>query len=148
VKKPQKFFTNVVGSLYTILMNVKMIDTEKAKRILGLNKDEQWVAPSVIVNTRKGLALVCYEGVGWFADDEGIYKILVGDEWNDWVRDITEEQLLSIISNEETTLHKLIDPHNDRTRANLGIWERQIAGIDQNVVGSDYNVIKREVANV
>jgi hypothetical protein len=128
-------------------MNVKMIDTQKAKSILGLNKEEQWVAPSVVVNTRKGLALVCYEGVGWFSDDEGIYKILVGDEWNDWVRDITEEQLLSIISNEETTLHKLIDPHNDRTRANLGIWERQIEDIDQNVVGSDYNVIKREVAN-
>jgi hypothetical protein len=128
-------------------MNVKMIDTEKAKSILGLNKDEQWVAPSVVVNTRKGLALVCYEGVGWFADDEGIYKILVGDEWNDWVRDITEEQLLSIISNEETTLHQLIDPHNDRTRANLSLWQKTIEGYDQNVVGSDYNVRKKEVAN-
>jgi hypothetical protein len=84
--------------------------------------------------------------VGWFSYN-GVYQILVGDEWNDWVRDITEEQLLSIISNEETTLHKLIDPHNDRTRTNLGIWERQIEDIDQNVVGSDYNVIKREVAN-
>jgi hypothetical protein len=127
-------------------MNVKMIDTEKAKSVLGLNKEEHWVAPSVVVNTRKGLAIVCYEGVGWFSDN-GVYKILVGDEWNDWVRDITEEQLLSIISNEETTLHKLIDPHNDRTRGNLYTWENTIEGYDQNVVGSHYNVIKREVAN-
>ncbi len=124
-----------------------MIDTEKAKNVLGLNKDEHWVAPSAVVNTRKGLALVCYEGVGWFGDKDGSYKILVGDEWNDWVRDITEEQLLSIISNEETTLHKLIDPHNDRTRANLSLWERQIQDIDQNVVGSDYNVMERKEAN-
>jgi len=125
-----------------------MIDTEKAKSILGLNKDEQWVAPSVVVNTRKGLALVCYEGVGWFADKDKVYKILVGDEWNDWVRDITEEQLLSIISDEETTLHQLIDPYNDRTRANLSLWQNVIEGYDQNVVGSNYNVINREVANV
>jgi hypothetical protein len=127
-------------------MNVKMIDTEKAKNVLGLTKDEHWVAPSVVVNTPKGLAVVCYEGVGWF-EDEGMYKILVGDEWNDWVKEITKDELLSLISNEETTLSKLIDPHNDRTRSNLWIWENQIKNTPQNVVGSDYNVIKREVAN-
>jgi hypothetical protein len=127
-------------------MNVKMIDTEKAKNVLGLTKDEHWVAPSVVVNTPKGLAVVCYEGVGWF-EDEGMYKILVGDEWNDWVKEITKDELLSLISNEETTLSKLIDPHNDRTRSNLWIWENQIKNTPQNVVGSDYNVMEREEAN-
>ena len=127
-------------------MNVKMIDTEKAKSVLGMTRDEHWVAPSVVVNTPKGLAVVCYEGVGWFSDN-GTYKILVGDEWNDWTKDITEEQLLSVISDEETTLHKLIDPYNDRTRSNLWIWENKIKDTPQNVVGSDYNVIKKEVAN-
>ena len=123
-----------------------MIDTEKAKSVLGMTRDEHWVAPSVVVNTPKGLAVVCYEGVGWFSDN-GTYKILVGDEWNDWTKDITEEQLLSVISDEETTLHKLIDPYNDRTRSNLWIWENKIKDTPQNVVGSDYNVIKKEVAN-
>jgi hypothetical protein len=137
---------NVGGSQYNIPMNVKMIDTEKAQILLGMTKEEHWVAPSVVVNTPKGLAVVCYEGVGWF-EDEGKYKILVGDEWNDWVKEITKDELLSIISNEETTLHKLIDPHNDRTRSNLFTWENQIKNTPQNVVGSDYNVIKREVAN-
>jgi hypothetical protein len=127
-------------------MNVKMIDTEKAQILLGMTKEEHWVAPSVVVNTPKGLAVVCYEGVGWF-EDEGMYKILVGDEWNDWTKEITKDELLSIISNEETTLHKLIDPHNDRTRSNLFTWENQIKNTPQNVVGSDYNVIKKEVAN-
>jgi len=128
-------------------MNVKMIDTRKAKNVLGLTKDEHWVAPSVVVNTPKGLAVVCYEGVGWF-EDEGKYKILVGDEWNDWVKEITKDELLSLISNEETTLEKLIDPHNDRTRSNLSIWKNQIKNTPQNVVGSDYNVMEREEANV
>lgn len=138
---------NVGGYQYNIPMNVKMIDTEKAQILLGMTKEEHWVAPSVVVNTPKGLAVVCYEGVGWF-EDEGMYKILVGDEWNDWTKEITKDQLLSIISNEETTLHKLIDPHNDRTRSNLFTWENQIKNTPQNVVGSDYNVIKREVADV
>ena len=146
MKISQKFFTNVGGSLYTILMNVKMIDTEKAEILLGMTKEGHWVAPSVVVNTPKGLAVVCYEGVGWF-EDEGTYKILVGDEWNDWTKEITKDQLLSIISNEETTLHKLIDPHNDRTRSNLFTWENQIKNTPQNVVGSDYNERKKEVAN-
>jgi hypothetical protein len=137
---------NVGGYRYTILMNVKMIDTEKAQILLGMTKEEHWVAPSVVVNTPKGLAVVCYEGVGWF-EDEGMYKILVGDEWNDWTKEITKDELLSIISNEETTLHKLIDPHNDRTRSNLFTWENQIKNTPQNVGGSDYNVIKKEVEN-
>jgi hypothetical protein len=132
--------------LYTILMNVKMIDTEKAQILLGMTKEEHWVAPSVVVNTPKGLAVVCYEGVGWF-EDEGMYKILVGDEWNDWVKEITKDELLSIISNEDTTLDQLIDPHNDRTRSNLSIWKSQIKNTPQNVVGSDYNGRKKEVAN-
>jgi hypothetical protein len=137
---------NVGGYRYTILMNVKMIDTEKAQILLGMTKEGQWVAPSAVVNTPKGLAVVCYEGVGWF-EDEGMYKILVGDEYNDWTKSITKKELLTIISNEETTLHKMIDPHNDRTRSNLWIWENQIKNTPQNVVGSDYNVIEREEAN-
>ena len=124
--------------MYTILMNVKMIDTEKAEILLGMTKEGQWVAPAVVVNTPKGLAVVCYEGVGWF-EDEGMYKILVGDEYGDWVKSITKDELLSIISNEETTLHKLIDPHNDRTRANLSIWQNQIKDTPQNVGGLVYN---------
>ena len=71
-----------------------------------MTKEGDWVAPSAVVNTPKGLAVVCYEGVGWF-EDEGMYKILVGDEYSDWVKSITKDELLSIISNEETTLHKM-----------------------------------------
>ena len=123
-----------------------MIDTKKAQILVGMTKEGHWVAPSVVVNTPKGLAVVCYEGVGWF-EDEGMYKILVGDEYNDWVKEITKDELLSIISNEETTLDQLIDPHNDRTRSNLSIWKGQIKNTPQNVVGSDYNERKKEVAH-
>ena len=136
---------NVGGYQYNILMNVKMIDTEKAEILLGMTKEGHWVAPHAVVNTPKGLATVCYEGVGWF-EFEGMYSILVGDEYRDWTKLITKKELLSIISNEETTLHQLIDPHNDRTRSNLFTWQNQIKNTPQNVVGSDYNEIKEEVS--
>ena len=137
---------NVGGYQYNIPMNVKMIDTEKAEILLGMTKEGHWVAPHAVVNTPKGLATVCYEGVGWF-EFEGMYSILVGDDYRDWTKLITKKELLSIISNEETTLHKMIDPHNDRTRSNLFTWQNQIKNTPQNVVGSDYNGTKREVAN-
>jgi hypothetical protein len=76
-----------------------------------------------------------------------MYNILVGDEYRDWTKQITKKELLSIISNEETTLDQLIDPHNDRTRSNLSIWKSQIKNTPQNVVGSEYNERKKEVAN-
>jgi hypothetical protein len=111
-----------------------------------MTKEGHWVAPHAVVNTPKGLATVCYEGVGWF-EYEGMYSILVGDDYRDWTKLITKKELFSIISNEETTLHKMIDPHNDRTRSNLFTWENQIKNTPQNVVGSDYNETKKEVAN-
>lgn len=118
-------------------MNVKALNHIKAKEVLGLKKDVL-VYSSAIVNTKKGLAVVCYEGVGWF-EDEGMFTILVGDEYNDWTMKITKEQLLGLVSKEEITLRQLIDPISDRTRSNLWIWEQQIKDVPQNVVGLVYN---------
>ena len=127
-------------------MNVKTLNIKKAKEILNL-KDDVMAFPHAVVNTPKGLATVCYEGVGWF-EDEGMYKILVGDQFNDWMVKLTKEQLLDLVIEEpEMTLHKLIDPHNDRTRSNLWTWENQIKNHDQNVVGSRYNGTEREETN-
>ncbi len=137
---------NVGGSQYNIPMNIKTLNHIKASEVLDL-KDGVIVYPHAVVNTPKGLATVSFEGVGWF-EDNGVYKVLVGDEWNSWMVKITKDQLLSLVIEEEgMTLHKLIDPHNDRTRSNLWIWENQIKNTPQNVVGSDYNVMEREETN-
>jgi hypothetical protein len=127
-------------------MNVKTINTKKAEEILNL-PDGDIVYPHAVVNTPKGLATVCFEGVGWFAD-EGLYKVMCGGDFNTYYKTLTRTQLLSLlIQEEDMTLHKLIDPHNDRTRSNLWIWENQIKNTPQNVVWSDYNERKEEVAN-
>jgi len=119
-------------------MNIKTLNTKKAKELLGL-PDGHIVYPHGVVNTAKGLATVCFEGVGWFMD-EGLYKVLCGGEWDSYYKTLTHSQLLSLVIEEpEMTLHKLIDPHNDRTRSNLWLWENKAKNYDQNVVGSDYN---------
>jgi len=145
-KNPPKSLTFVGGYKYNIPMNVKTLNHIEAVKVLELKKDVI-VYPHAVVNTNRGLATVSFEGVGWF-EDKGMYPVLVGDEYNSWMVKLTKEQLLSLVRQEpEMTLHKLIDPHNDRTRSNLWIWENQIKGIDQDVVGSEYNEMKREETN-
>ena len=118
-------------------MNVKTLNTKKAEAILGL-KDDHIVYPHAVVNTAKGMAVVSFEGVGWFEFD-GKFSILCGHEWGSYMAELTKDQLLESISTEETTLHKLIDPHNDRTRTNLSLWENKIKDVPQNVGGMVYN---------
>lgn len=116
-------------------MNIKTLNHIKAKEILDLPKGDI-VYPHAVVNTKKGLATVSFEGVGWFVD-EGQYRVLCGGEYESYFKTLTREQLLSLVIEEpDMTLHKLIDPINDRTRSNLWLWENQIKNIDQNVVGS------------
>ncbi len=127
-------------------MQIKTLDTKKAEEILNLPAGHI-VYPHAVVNTPKGLATVCFEGVGWFSD-EGQYKVLCGGEYDSYYKHLTRTELLSLVIEEpEMTLHKLIDPHNDRTRSNLWTWENQIKNTDQNVVGSSYNGIEREETN-
>lgn len=124
-------------------MQIKTLNQKKAGEILNLPKGDI-VYPHAIVNTKKGLATVSFEGVGWFVD-EGLYTVLCGGEWNSYFKTLTREQLLSLVIEEDgMTLHKLIDPINDRTRSNLWLWENQIKNVDQNVVGSVYNGSKGE----
>jgi hypothetical protein len=126
---------NVSGYLYNITMQIKTIDQNKAGEILDLPKGHI-VYPHAVVNTNRGLATVSFEGVGWF-ENENSYTLLCGGEWDSYYKTLTMDQLLSLVIEEpEMTLHKLIDPHNDRTRSNLWLWERKIQDVPQNVVGS------------
>jgi hypothetical protein len=119
-------------------MNIKTLNIKKAKEILGLPKGDI-VYPHAVVNTNEGLATVCFEGVGWF-EDNGLYTLLCGGEWDSYYKTMTREQILSLVIEEpEMTLAKLIDPHNDRTRSNLWLWERKIKDVSQDVVGLVYN---------
>jgi hypothetical protein len=116
-------------------MNIKTLDIKKAGEILNLPKGHI-VYPHGVVNTNRGLATVSFEGVGWFADNDS-YTVLCGGEWDSYFKTLTLDELLSsVIEEPEMTLHKLIDPHNDRTRSNCWLWEKKIQNVPQNVVGS------------
>jgi hypothetical protein len=139
---PRKYFhqilDNVGGYPYNITMNIKTLNIKKAGELLDL-PEGHIVYPHAVVNTNNGLATVSFEGVGWFVDED-LYTVLCGGEWDSYYKTLTEEQLLSlVIEEQDMTLHKLIDPHNDRTRSNLWLWENQIKNHDQNVVGLVYN---------
>ena len=127
-------------------MNIKTLDQIKAGEILNLPKGDIVYPHAVVMTKNRGLATVSFEGVGWF-EDEHSYTVLCGGEWNSYYKTLTKDELLSLLIEEpEMTLHKLIDPHNDRTRSNLWTWQNQIEDVPQNVGGSGYNGLEREEA--
>ena len=120
-------------------MQIKTINHIKATEVLELPEGHIVYPHAVVMTKTKGLATVSFEGVGWFEEDES-FTVLCGYDWGSYFKYLTKEQLISLVREEpEMTLHKLIDPHNDRTRSNLSVWQNQIKDVDQNVVGLVYN---------
>ena len=117
-------------------MEYPLLDSELVKIELGL--DDDWtLSPTVFVITHRGPALVMDEGVGWFFDEDGYEdksNVMLDNGFSYISRDITLEQAKRCISENTITLENLIGTYNDRYRANLSLWQRQVEGIDQNVL--------------
>lgn len=73
------------------------------------------------------------EGVGWFADDDDNITVLCFESYNDFVRTIHKSDIPSLLSTNTITLEDFIGTYNDRYRANLSLWENQVAGVDQSM---------------
>lgn len=73
------------------------------------------------------------EGVGWFADDGDNITVLCFESYNDFVRTIHKSDIPSLLSTNTITLKDFIGTYNDRYRANLSLWEDQVAGVDQSM---------------
>lgn len=73
------------------------------------------------------------EGVGWFADDDDNITVLCFESYNDFVRTIHKSDIPSLLSTNTITLEDFIGTYNDRYRANLSLWEDQVAGVDQSM---------------
>jgi hypothetical protein len=78
--------------------------------------------PMVVVNGTKGLSTVCTEGVGWNIDSNGMYTLMYFADFSQNSVDITREELLSCLSDEQVDLAQFIRNHNDRLQTNYEIW--------------------------
>ena len=115
---------------------VHVLDVEKATAFLK----EKLEAPDVdfqadrmaIVNGEKGVATLCDEGVGWYADSEGKLPInYYGRNGMSGYLDITPQELAPLISDETIDLADFVRIFGDRLDDNLYIWQYYAKGYPQ-----------------
>jgi hypothetical protein len=124
---------------------VNKIDTDKLTKLMywknvevGSDSRPEGEA-MVVVNTPKGLATICNEGVGWFKNDDGKYLVTGYMGYSDVVYRITEDELLSCVSSEQVDLAEFIRSFGSRLEVNFDLWYNQIKDTPQNVGAPQYN---------
>jgi hypothetical protein len=113
---------------------VHVIDVEKASAFLKdkLGTDLEIQAERMaVVNGEKGLATVMNEGVGWYADSEGVLPINYWSGNSSGYLDITPEELATLISDETVDLADHVRVFGDRLETNLYIWQNYAKGYPQ-----------------
>ena len=116
---------------------VTLLDRDKTTALIRNKFDnDRYVAERmVIVNGNKGVATVCTEGVGWYKDDKG-YTILFDDinSFGMWT-EISDDELVSLISDEQIDLAEFVRMFGDRLENNFYIWYRYGYDFSQRLVG-------------
>ena len=120
-------------------IRVSQIDSEKAgafftakAREAGQDDVTVIAEPFVVVSTGKGLATVCQEGVGWFANEEGKYLLggYIG-AYGEPTYMVTAEELASLISDEMIEFSEFVNTFGDRLETNYSLWYEEIRGCFQ-----------------
>jgi hypothetical protein len=88
----------------------------------------------VVINTPRGLATVCTEGVGWFANDDGEYLLGAFIGYHETSYMITEDELKSCILGEMIDLKDFINVFGDRLETNFTIWYNQAKSTPQDIM--------------
>jgi hypothetical protein len=123
---------------------VNQIDTDKLTKLLYWKNVEAGsdARPEgeamVVANTPEGLATVCHEGVGWWKNDDGKYLVGGYIGYSNPTYYITEEELLSCLSSEQTDLAEFINKFGDRLENNFDLWYNQVKNVSQDIAAFDF----------
>jgi hypothetical protein len=96
----------------------------------------------VVVNTPKGLATICNEGVGWWKNDEDKYLVGGYIGYSNPTYYITEDELLSCVSSEQVDLAEFIRSFGSRLEVNFDLWYNQVKDTDQSIMSVGQGIIK------
>ena len=92
----------------------------------------------VIANTPKGLATVCNEGVGWWKDENNKYVVSGWMGYSETIYRITENELLSCLSDEQVDLAEFINSFGSRLEVNFDLWYEQVKDVSQDISLFDF----------
>lgn len=107
---------------------VSKIDVDKASKLMQDHFNDPAIKAEemAVVNAKDGVATVCSEGVGWFANDEGKFLLLgYYGAYGEATMYATPEQLISIMSDEFIYLDEFVRSFGARLETNYSIWYEQ-----------------------
>jgi len=107
--------------------------TKFIKDTLGVGDEVEINAEvMLVVNGKNGVATLCDEGVGWFADKVGKLPLNYwGKNGNNGYIDITPDQLIPLIADTTMDLADFVRIFGDRLETNLSIWQGYAKGYKQ-----------------
>jgi len=104
------------------------IDVDKASKLMQDHFQDPAIKAEemAVINAKDGVATVCSEGVGWFANDDGKFLLLgyVG-QYGEVIMYATAEELISIMSDEFIYLDEFVRSFGARLETNYSIWYGQ-----------------------
>ena len=98
------------------------IDVDKASKLMQDHFQDPAIKAEemAVINAKDGVATVCSEGVGWFANDDGKFLLLgYYGAYGEVIMYATAEELISIMSDE------FVRSFGARLETNYSIWYEQ-----------------------
>jgi len=122
---------------------VRQLDTTKLEKVIrrgisASSTDKIEAEPMLVVNTAKGLATICSEGVGWFKNDNDMYLVGFYQGYSNPSLHITEDELLSCLSDTDIDMAEFINSFGDRLEVNYDLWYDQVKDVSQDIALVDF----------
>jgi len=122
---------------------VRQLDLPKLEKVIrrgiSASSTEQVQAePMLVVNTPTGLATICSEGVGWFKNDNDMYLVGFYQGYSNPSLHITENELLSCLSDTDIDMAEFINSFGDRLEVNYDLWYDQVKDVSQDIALVDF----------
>ena len=122
---------------------VRQLDLTKLEKVIrsgisASSTDKIEAEPMLVVNTADGLATVCREGVGWWKNDNDMYLVGFFQGYSNPSLHITENELLSCLSDTDVDMAEFINNFGDRLEVNFDLWYNQVKGVSQDIALVDF----------
>lgn len=122
---------------------VRQLDLTKLEKVIrsgisASSTDKIEAEPMLVVNTADGLATVCREGVGWWKNDNDMYLVGFFQGYSNPSLHITENELLSCLSDTDVDMAEFINKFGDRLEVNFDLWYNQVKDVSQDIALVDF----------
>jgi len=122
---------------------VRQLDLPKLEKVIrrgisASSTDKIEAEPMLVVNTADGLATICREGVGWWKNENDMYLVGFFQGYSNPSLHITENELLSCLSDTDIDMAEFINSFGDRLEVNYDLWYNQVKDVSQDIALVDF----------